>query len=332
MKILIRKPGYDADGNRVLLTDDFMLNKSPADKLNFTNSQSNASDIQKAQLQLESCILSIDGSTTNTGMALVRKHDGKLLALFSLSREKTGETPESPVRYKVMLKKFLEQLFAINPAITEVYYEEPFIGYAGAAKNLLMLRTSIDELKIENEPTFDYISYTEYNNLSWKSILLGKCPAGTEAQKQAVKEHFITHYPILRNISQDEYDALGLATAIYMTYRDPSLAPQKKKATPFKYEVSFHGARDNDDFFDFFNDVYKGPRKLLENGIKLVTLPANCNFDNTVYKSMGENDLILVLSFPSSSHGDIILQHKLGQLSKNYPVIYAIAYRKSRKK
>ena len=64
----------------------------------------------------------------------------------------TRESGEEPVRYKVRLKELIAELLRENRNINYVYYEEPIIEYATAVPNLMMLRTTVQELKIENEP------------------------------------------------------------------------------------------------------------------------------------------------------------------------------------
>ena len=55
------------------------------------------------------------------------------------------------------------------------------------------------------------------------------------------------------------------------------------------------------------------------------------NFEKHIYSSMGSDDKVLIIKFPSSTHGDVILKHKIGNLSYEYSYIYAVVWRKARK-
>ena len=97
MIVTIRKPGLDTLGNVYLMKikeDDLIISGD--------------------------AIMAIDGSTTNTGIAILRKKDGALHYSCSCAREK-GETP---VQYKVRLKKFVNNIIFRNRMLDTVYYEE----------------------------------------------------------------------------------------------------------------------------------------------------------------------------------------------------------------
>lgn len=276
-------------------------------------------------------IISIDGSTSNTGVAILRESDGALLYTIACSRE----NGESPVRYKVQLKKFVESLVKSNRTIENIYYEEPCIGYASAVSNLFMLRTFVEEMKIENEPELDYLKHMEINNMKWKSLFLApaKCPQGTDLQKKAVRDKLLLYMPYLKSVTQDEIDAIAMgfvATTKLREGTDEQLQ-SKKAAKPFKYNIEFIGAEEDDDMLQEFYDVYKGPESLLQNGIKLDEVPSRAKFDKRIYELMGQDDKILILKFPSNKHGNIILEHRIGHLAATFSYIYAIVWRKNRK-
>ena len=278
-------------------------------------------------------VLAIDGSTTNTGMAIMRQFDGAIMYTISAEREKSKETP---VHFNVRLKKQVEEILRRNKFITEVYYEEPVLYNASAVANLFMLRTFVEELIIENEPEFDYIKHYEVSNMRWKKILLDpiKVPSGTEKQKEAVKQKLVSALPFLSVVTQDELDAIGLGYAACKEIQDDGSGDRlqsKKKAHAFKYNIQFIGAEEDDAMFVEFWDIYKGPKTLLDNGIGFKEIDKRKDFDKFVYETMGEEDKILIIKFSSKYHSNIVLQYKVGHLAASYPYLYAIVWRVSRK-
>ena len=113
-------------------------------------------------------VLCIDGSTSNTGLSIMRESDGALLYLLRAERE--GD--ESPVRYKIRLKRTVEEILRRNRYISQIIYEEPVVANIASVKNLFMLRTFAEEIIIENEPEFDTIKHIEISNMRWKRIVL----------------------------------------------------------------------------------------------------------------------------------------------------------------
>lgn len=279
----------------------------------------------------ENCVMAIDGSTTNTGIAILRKRDGGFYYSISVKRE----TNETPVQYKVRLKKMVEGILLKHRVIDHVYYEEPFLGYAEAAKNLLMLRTFVEEIIVEQEPNLNYIGHTEISNMKWKKIFLDpvKVPQGTQNQKAEVRKKLEGYLPYLNTVTQDEIDAIamGYSAILMIKLQTEGKLESKKKVTPFQYVVEFIGAETDDAMLEDFNEVVKAPQKVLENGVKLVDIPNTILFDNAVYKHMEEEDKILILKFRKDHHGNVILKHRIGQLAAQFPYIYAIVWRKNRK-
>lgn len=309
MKVKIRQPAIDVHNDIYLQTID--------------NEKSIVVNFE--------ALLSIDGSTTNTGVGILRKSDGALAYSCSFEREE-GETP---VQYKVRLKRAIDTILSKNPAINLVVYEEPFVGYATAAKNLFMLRTFVEELVVENEPKYDYLKHFEYNNLAWKKGFLApeKVPSGTEAQKKAVRHKLETYMPYLKEVTQDEIDAISMGMVIAKVVKTDGeqALTAKKKAHPFKYNIQFLGAEDDDIVIDEVVEYFEGPKYLFENGILWTEISGTANFDKHVYNSMGEDDKVVIVKFDSNHHGDLILKHKIGNLACEYPNIYAVVWRKSRK-
>ena len=308
MKVSIKQPDVDLQGNIVLVNKTIDLVK--------------VSDV---------CVMSIDGSTTNTGVAILRESDGALFYSCAFSREK-GETP---VQYKVRLKRAVQEILMNNTLIETVYYEEPFVGYVGAAQNLMMLRTFIEEIIVENEPILDYIKHSEINNKRWKKLFLApdKCPTGTELEKAAVRKKLEGYMPFLKSVTQDEIDAISMGFIATVQTRNgvADELESKKKPRAFQYNIAFIGADEDDNMLMEFMDVYSGPSYLLENGISLTTCKGTEDFNKHVYKEMGNDDKVLIIKFDSDRHGNLILQHKIGHLASTFEYIYAIVWRKSRK-
>ena len=87
MKVTIRQPDIDLNGNIVMR-------------------QIGDNDISVGV----DAIMAIDGSTTNTGVGILRKSDGALFYSCSFAREKD----ETPVQYKVRLKKFIHNILYVR--------------------------------------------------------------------------------------------------------------------------------------------------------------------------------------------------------------------------
>lgn len=278
-------------------------------------------------------ILSIDGSTSNSGLALLRESDGALLYTMAAKRDASGE---SPVHYKIRLKRAVRDLLRANPKIHKVMYEEPCIGYAGAVSNLFMLRTFIEELIIEEEPEFDHIKHFEINNKRWKKLFLApdKCPTGSELEKKAVRNKVEMYLPFLSKVTQDEIDAIAMGFATCKFMIDGQTAEElesKKRISKFQYNIKFLACENDDNMWVEFFDVYKGPEALLQNGMHLTEIDSKTNFDKHVFKTMGIDDKVLIVKFSSKHHANLVLQHKIGHLAAQFPYIYAIVWRKTRK-
>lgn len=296
------------------------------------NGETKLTPVQLEYIQIpDNAVMSIDGSTTNTGVGILRERDGALYYSCAFTREKN----ETPVQYKVRLKREIHDILIRNPLIRKVYYEEPFIGYATAAPNLFMLRTFIEELVVENEPQFNYLAYSEINNKKWKRLFLApdKCPTGTEAEKAAVRTKLETYLPFMADGSQDEIDAIcmGLVACTALADGTNSDLASKKKPHAFQYNITFIGADSDDEMCSCFGDIYNGPKILLENGVSISDIKSTSDFDKHVYTQMGTDDKILVIKFPSSKHADLTLKYRQGNLAASFDYLYAIVWRKGRK-
>lgn len=282
----------------------------------------------------EDAILAIDGSTSNSGLAILRKKDGALYNCMAISRE----SDEEPVRYKVRLKEFIKELLRANKNITYVYYEEPIVEYVSAVPNLMMLRTMVNEIKIENEPEFNYVGNSELNNRKWKKAFItpDKLPEKSEAQKKIVRDRLLQSLPMVENVTQDEIDAIAMGYAalkmMAMGYDEDELQ-SKKKAKKFQYNIDFVGADNESNAIEYFFECgNKVPASVIENGMKYIEIGQRADFDKTVYEEMGADDKLLVVAFPSDKHCDLVLKYRIGSIAALNDYIYAFVWRKARKK
>lgn len=279
-------------------------------------------------------ILSIDGSTSNSGLAILRESDGALMYSMCATRDASGETP---VHYKIRLKRQVADILRRNKYIQQVYYEEPVIANITAVANLFMLRTFIEEMIIENEPEFDCIKHYEISNMKWKRLFLApdKVPSGTENQKKAVRAKVEQGLPFLNKVTQDEIDAICMGYVACTTLKEGGSGEDlqsKKKVRPFKYNSVFIGADTDDNMLTEFYDIYNGPKKLLENGISFTEIDGKTKFDQHIYNTMGpDDDKVLIIKFSSKHHGNVVLEHRIGNLAAQYDYIYAVVWRVTRK-
>ena len=279
-------------------------------------------------------ILAIDGSTSNSGLAILRESDGALMYSMCATRDASGETP---VHYKIRLKRQVADILRRNKYIQQVYYEEPVIANITAVANLFMLRSFIEEMIIENEPEFDYIKHYEVSNMKWKKLFLApdKVPSGTENQKKAVRVKVEQGLPFLNKVTQDEIDAICMGYVACTTLKDGGSGEDlksKKKVRPFKFNSVFIGADTDDNMLTEFYDIYSGPKKLLENGISFTEIDGKTKFEQHIYNTMGpDDDKVLIIKFSSKHHGNVVLEHRIGNLAAQYDYIYAVVWRVTRK-
>lgn len=278
-------------------------------------------------------VLSIDGSTTNTGMSILRESDGALLYSISAVRNKDTETP---VRYKVSLKRHVLDLVRRNKYIQTIIYEEPVVAYASAVANLFMLRTFVEEMVIENEPELNYLKTFEVSNMKWKKLFLApdKIPQGSEKQKEAVRKKLEASLPFLHTVTQDEIDSICMgyiACVSLMKNQGLEELQSKKKLAKFQYNVQFVGADCDESIFDEFGETYTGPQSILQNGICLREIDRRANFEKSIYELMGQEDKLVIIKFSSEHHNNIALEYQIGSMVAMFPYIYAFVWRKTRK-
>ncbi len=283
----------------------------------------------------EKAIMSIDGSTTITGVSLVNKTNSNIVAIASFRRDKDRETP---VAYKVRLKREISKILLKNTSsIQDVIYEEPFIGYGDATINLMMLRTFIEEIIVENEPKLNNIKYIEVNNKKWKKLWLypDKCPANSELEKKAVKDKLISIMPFFSALTQDEVDAtaMGIVASKKLVDGKGTELESKKKRRKFLYNTEFLAVDNDDNMISELHYMDNIPKEVMSNGIRLVELKnRSTNFENTIYNEMGDEDKLLVIRFNPRYYGNILLKYQIGYLVEDGENrIYAFAWRKNRK-
>ena len=309
MKISVKVP--------TVINGEVVLQDSSLEKLNIT----------------DYATLGIDGSTTNTGVSIIRRIDGAQYASIAFTRDKKNETP---VEYKVYWKRYMYDLLMRNRLINMLIYEEPFCGYATAAPNLFMLRSSMEELMVENRPDLDFITRIEVNNKRWKKNLITpeKVPADTELQKAKIKEKVLTIAPWMKDVTQDELDAYGLTYTSVNILRNGGLLSELESNKPvhkFKYNSQFLSADEDEGLYMNLLRQCEAPKSVIENGISIIELKRTDNFEKIIYRAMGDNDKLLVLKFKSDTHGDIVLEHRLGDMLV-HEYIYAIIWRVGRKR
>lgn len=294
---------------------------------------------------LNNSLISIDGSTSNTGLALIDGFTGNLIGTASFKR---GE--ENAVRYKVELKREVESLIRQNGGrIQNSFYEEPYIGYAGAVANMFMLRTFLEEIKIENEPEFDYMGITEISNKKWKKYFIGKttdwmsrfagcfasCKSESDREKVAIKLTLLGYMPFLDCLTQDEMDAaaMGMVARKMLSSGEEKQLKSRGKKSQFAYNITFFGCSDDDVVLqDIVNNYkkYRIPLAVMQNGIMVRHIGGNGIFENKIWDLMFDEDKLLVMRWQSSKHGDIILKYKLGMLAAENEYLYAAVWRKNR--
>ena len=126
---------------------------------------------------------------------------------------------------------------------------------------------------------------------------------------------------------------MGWVAANYLKNNQDAIEQlqSKKKTRPFQYNVVFIGADEDDGMLTELWDIFTGPKYLLENGIQFSEIQGKTNFEKHVYESMGEEDKVLIIKYPASTHGNLTLQYKIGNLAAQYEYIYAVVWRKTRK-
>lgn len=281
-------------------------------------------------------ILSIDASTTSTGMTLLTIQGIPLVTMRF-----TPDVKGDPIRYKVMFKAMLARLMVDYTPLGQIFYEEPILEYANNVKALFGLRTTVPEILIEQELILKgRIKFYETPNQLWKKLFLHPTPipSGTEAQKEAVANKLKEMFEWAKDprISEDECDScgLGIASSSRSIFGEADSMVAKKKARPFQYEMHLIGANVDSDAIDELAenlDKWKVPKKIREESLKLMQIDGRGLFEKKVYQLMGDEDRILILKFKSKSYQNIVYCSEIAETSNDFDYIYAVIWRKSRK-
>lgn len=278
----------------------------------------------------EPCIMSIDGSTSVTGVSILGP-DERLLLSCAFKRE---PYLESPVRYKIALKSRILDLLLNYRHITDIVYEEPVLNQISAIQNLYMLRSMAQEVLIENEDKLGHINYYEVSNSRWKKIYLAplKASGTTEEVKKLIADRFALKYPELTGLTQDEKDAYGIGVAFLRT-QDKRKLESKKNSRIFKYETFVTGIPTRDiteeDIISIAGE--RVPEKVFRNGWEIIDTVGRKDFDKEITEHMLSDDKLLVFRLQSGKLGSLLLRFKLAQLSKDYPFIAILVWRTNRK-
>lgn len=271
--------------------------------------------------------IGIDGSSTNTGLAVMSKV-GALISTSAVSRDKG----EDYIQYKLSLQDLLTKLLLnCKDKITHVWYEEPFVGFNNAAQVLMAIRTVVKEI-IYTHPELSFITYTEVNNKRWKKIFLeqhnSRLPSGgSEAEKKAiadilkVKLTYDNLYDTRCCVSQDEMDAAGLVYAGWYGQKENIKLESKKQIHKFKFNIKFelYDADPSEveqnltlSLLDSAKE-YKIPTRVLDNGVTITMLSGRKLFDNIVYETMEDNDKLLVFIYDAGKYTNILMTYGMDQ-------------------
>lgn len=288
-------------------------------------------DAAKLHASLNACNTSIgigiDGSSTNTGVAIMSDLGG-LLGTISLARNSNRKT-ETPVEYKLALKAELAQLLInCRQNIKYVWYEEPFIGFVDSSSVLMMIRSTVQEILVEHKDLLGHIKYTEVNNKRWKKIFLEAhgtyLPAGGSAAEKAAIAAVLKPRLVRDNlldptcdVTQDEFDAAGIVFAGFRSISDGIKLESSKAVHKFKFETAFElfglgideVEEDIVQSLDYAIKQYKIPRKVVENGITFKVLNGRKLFDNIVYETMGDDDKLLILIYSADKYANVLMSY-----------------------
>ena len=79
-------------------------------------------------------------------------------------------------------------------------------------------------------------------------------------------------------------------------------------------------------------DIYAGPESILQNGIRLTEIDSKTKFEQHIFETMGDDDALIIVKFSSKHHSNLVLEHRIGNLSAMYDYIYAVVWRVARKR
>jgi len=284
-------------------------------------------DVDDVKVEASS-VISIDASTTNTGLSIVDMNFS--IPLYSISIRKQEETN---VQYKVQLKKIIQSVLMKNSKIEYAANEQLFIGTnINSGIVLAMLKTSIEEIVAESNNELEYIKYQEIPNKTWKKRFFApdKCPNNSQAEKEMARKKLESIYPIFSKLSQDEVDATCMGIIFAQATKQGINLKPKGAVRPFKYNIDFLVGETFDDALMGINSIDINPL-IIENGIFCVKLAKNSNLDKKIYETMGSEDGLVIVEFSPKTAGNLVLQYNLYTVNDD-DRIYAFVWRKNRKK
>lgn len=280
------------------------------------------------------CIIAIDASTKNTGICIIEIGTERPLYSISLSRESN----ETAIEYKVAFKGIIADLILNNGSVYKnvrmIIQEEPFISAMKTTTEVLMsLRTSVPELLVEHKDLLEEFEYHEMNNKTWKKKLFSpdKCPGNTEAEKRMAKEKIGAIHPIYLSLTQDEIDACGIGIISCRLINSGVGIKDKQRISRFSYNIDFVGGDSLEAALENILEL-DIPKQVLETGYEMASLPANGNLEKRIFEAMGEDDKLLIFEFSPSKAGNLVLKYKLSYLAEIFDTLYAVVWRKNRKK
>lgn len=279
-------------------------------------------------------LIGIDASTNNTGVCIIDCVNEKPIYSIELKRDKGSSAIEYKVEFKQVMTKILFGNRGVYANVVNIVQEEPFISAMKTTSEVLMaLRTSIPEILIENKPLGSKYIYHEMNNKTWKKKLFypDKCPNNSELEKKKAKEIICRMFPIYENLSQDEIDSTGIALISTKLINSGEGIKKKERVSRFKYNIEFIGAFDIESAIEEINYM-SIPSEVKNNGLKIVSMPSNGDFDKKVYTEMGEEDMLLMFEFSKKTAGNIILKYRLYDIASRFDNLYAVVWRQNRKK
>ena len=226
----------------------------------------------------------------------------------------------------------LNDILAYDGLLTDIFYEEPFVGqYIESSMTLVAMRTFIPEILIEKENELkSQIAFHEVNNKTWKKDLLGKAvPVGTEKEKEAIKSKVDSLYSCYSELTQDGHDAFGIALYGLDTILG-AVRENIKFSKGYALDGEFVAADCDDGAFSEYQYVKDSiPRRLRDGEVDLIDIGKKQDVEEEVYRALHERDVVILAKFVPQEHGRILLKYQLGELTNN-DYIYWYVWRKVR--
>lgn len=293
----------------------------------------------------DKCLLSIDCSTTGTGIALIEMGTGSVEVVAHTKQIKKGEDEESLIEYRMRLKESIKKLLLENPGIFCVVYEPPVVGFNAHTTGVLFTLKGFAEeavLEIKKEYPERNLVYLEYINTKWKKHFFepDSCPVATKLAKEAIKtkmmQYLITQGAVgkeLEQLTQDELDASAMGIAyrkLILTFREEE-AITKKKQRPFKYELAIVSAENE---VDLLRKISSGevqlplPNRLKDKEMLFKEWVKRYGIEKFLFQDMAGLDMLIAYKVKVGVIGDLILKYRRSDLAADAEAtVYVIAWR-----